>query len=233
MKRLAIFVEGQTEKIFVRKLLEEIAGKSNIAIVEQDIVGKQGSRITVLKMSDPITSQTKYYVLVYNSGGDSSVVSDIRDQYSSLVASGYSKVIGLRDIYPIPSAQKNALESGLQYALPKGTVPAHIVLAVMEIEAWFIAEWKHFAKINPNLTTALIQAALGFNPETDDVEKRNHPAEDLHQIYQLVGRAYRKQRSQVNTIVSNLDYEFLYFQIVNTVPSFGKFIGHINAFMMP
>ena len=233
MKRLAIFVEGQTEKIFVRKLLEEIAGKSNIAIIEQDIAGRQGSRITVLKMSDPVTSQTKYYVLVYNSGGDSSVVSDIKDQYNNLVASGYSKVIGIRDVYPIPSTQTNALENGLQYALPKGTVPAHIILAVMEIESWFIAEWKHFAKINPNLTTALIQTTLGFNPEIDDVERRTHPAEDLHQIYQLVGRAYRKRRSQVNTIVSNLDYEFLYLQVVNTVPSLRKFIGHINAFMIP
>lgn len=225
-------MEGQTEKIFVRKLLEEIAGKSNIAIIEQDIVGKQDNRISVLKMSDPVTSQTKYYVLVYNSGGDGSVVSDIRDQYSNLVASGYSKVIGLRDVYPIPLTQKNALENGLQYALPKGTVPSHIVLAVMEIEAWFIAEWKHFTKINPALTTALIQKNLGFNPEIDNVEERVHPAEDLHQIYQLIGRAYRKRRSQVDTIVLNLDYEFLYLQVINTVPSFGKFVGHIDTFLM-
>ena len=32
MKRIAIFVEGQTEQIFVNKLLIEMAGKKNIAI---------------------------------------------------------------------------------------------------------------------------------------------------------------------------------------------------------
>ena len=32
MNRIAIFVEGQTEQIFIEKLLQEIAGKKNIAI---------------------------------------------------------------------------------------------------------------------------------------------------------------------------------------------------------
>ncbi|MDY6782124.1 MAG: DUF4276 family protein [Cyanobacteriota bacterium] len=229
---MAIFVEGQTEKIFVRKLLEEIAGKRNIAIDEQEISGKKNSRITKLVMSDLITIQTKYYILIYNSGSDNSVASDIRDQYKSLVASGYSMIMGLRDVYPIPAADdKNKLEKGLQYALPKGSVPAHIILAVMEIEAWFLAEWNHFMKVDASLTPVYIQAALGFNPEIEDMEKRPHPAEDLHQIYKLVGRSYRKRENQVNTIVSNLDYEFLYIQLVNRVPSFGKFVGYIDAFI--
>ncbi|NJO94622.1 MAG: hypothetical protein HC820_10385 [Hydrococcus sp. RM1_1_31] len=107
-------------------------------------------------MSDPITIQTKYYILIYNSGSDNSVASDIRDQYSSLVASGYSMIVGLRDVYPISAAQKDRLERGLQYALPKGSVPAYIVLAVMEIEAWFLAEWNHFIKVDASLTPVSI-----------------------------------------------------------------------------
>ncbi|MBD2188500.1 DUF4276 family protein [Pseudanabaena mucicola] len=232
MKRLAIFVEGQTEKIFVRKLLEEIAGKSNIAIAEQDMQGKQNSRFTVLTMSDPVTAQTKYYVLICNSGSDNSVVSDIRDQYASLVSSGYSKIIGLRDVYPIPIADKGILEGSLRTVLPRGSVSSHIVLAIMEVEAWFLAEWKHFLKIDVNLTTSLIQSNLGFNPEVDNMENRNHPAEDLHQAYQLVGKSYRKKENQVNRVVSNLDYEFLYLQLAGIIPSLGKFISYIDDFMM-
>lgn len=231
MKKLAIFVEGQTEQIFVRKLLEEIAGKSNIAIIEEKIIGRQGSRSTILIMSDTVTPQTKYYILLYNSGGDSSVVSDMRDQYDILIQSGYSKIIGLRDVYPIPIAQKRTLENVLQRTLPQGTVPAYIVLAVMEIESWFLAEWNHFSKVDARLTIAAIQSALGFNPQIDNMEQRPHPAEDLHQIYQLVGRAYRKQRNQVNTIVSSLDYEFLYMQLVNSVRSLEKFVSYIDQFM--
>ena len=32
MKKLAVFVEGQTEQIFVEKLLEEIAGRNKMVI---------------------------------------------------------------------------------------------------------------------------------------------------------------------------------------------------------
>ena len=231
MKRLAIFVEGQTEKIFVRKLLEEIAGKSNIAIAEQDMQGKQNSRFTALTMSDPVTAQTKYYVLICNSGSDNSVVSDIRDQYVSLVSSGYSKIIGLRDVYPIPITGKGILERRLLTVLPRGSVASHIVLAVMEVEAWFLAEWKHFVKIDINITISLIQSSLGFNPKLDNMESRNHPAEDLHQVYQLVGKSYRKKENQVNRVVSNLDYEFLYLELAAIVPSLGKFISYIDDFM--
>ena len=232
MKRLAIFVEGQTEKIFVRKLLEEIAGKNNIAIEDRDLsLGNKVARITVLRMSDIVTNQTRYYVLIYNSGNDSRVASDIRDQYQSLVSSGYEKIIGLRDLYPIPISDKTTLESTLKKVLPSGEIPVCIVLAIMEVEAWFLAEWNHFLGVDARLTTDFIRDNLGFNPAIDDMESRPHPAEDLHHIYQLVGRAYRKQRNQVDTVVANLDYEFLYLKLVDRVPSLGKFIQYIDEFM--
>lgn len=226
-------MEGQTEQIFVRTLLKEIAGKNNIAIDESSVSGKLGNRITTLIMRDNITSQTKFYVLVYNSCSDNSVVSDMRDQYNSLIGSGFERVIGLRDVYPIPIAEKLKLQSGLNYSLPKGSIPIHIVLAVMEIESWFLAEWNHFTKIDLSLTPERIKATFGFNPQTDDMETRPHPANDMDLIYNLVGRAYKKQRNQVNTIVSSLDYEFLYIQLVNSLPSLGEFIKYLDLFIIP
>jgi hypothetical protein len=47
-----------------------------------------------------------------------------------------------------------------------------------------------------------------------------------------VGKSYRKKENQVNRVVSNLDYEFLYLELAAIVPSLGKFISHINDFMM-
>lgn len=225
-------MEGQTEQIFVRTLLKEIAGKNNIAIEEKSLSGRLGNRITTLIMSDNITSQTKFYVLVYNSCSDNSVVSDMRDQYNSLIRSGFERVIGLRDVYPIPITEKLKLQSSLNFFLPKGSIPIHIVLAVMEIESWFLAEWNHFMKIDLSLTPERIKATFGFNPQTDDMETRCHPANDMDLIYKLVGRAYKKQRNQVNTIVSSLDYEFLYMQVVNTVPSLGEFVKYLDLFII-
>ncbi|MDB9453183.1 DUF4276 family protein [Dolichospermum circinale] len=231
MKKLAIFVEGQTEQIFVEQLLKEIAGRNNISIEVRSINGKQGNRITTVIASDPLISTTKFHVLVYNSGSDNNVVSDMRDMYNSLSASGYERIIGLRDVYPISMSDKVKLERGLRYSLPKGVIPIDVVLAVMEIEAWFLAEWNHFLKIDVRLTPENIQANFGFNPKIDDMEARHHPADDLHQIYKLVGRSYKKSRNQVNTIVSNLDYDFMYVELLNNVISFGEFIKLINLFI--
>jgi hypothetical protein len=229
VKKLAIFVEGQTEQIFLERLLREIAGKHNISI---EIKSQEKHKIATLIMRDPITSNTKFYVLIYNSAGDSRVVSDMKEQYTFLAASGYERVIGLRDIYPITGSQISKLKIGLRSALPIGKIPIDVVLAIMEVEAWFLAEYHHFSQIDPTLTPERIHQDLGFNPQTDSMEERPHPAADMHQIYQLVGKAYKKREPQVSRIVQNLDYEFIYIHLVKSVPSLGEFVNYINQFML-
>ncbi|GCL36046.1 hypothetical protein SR1949_11460 [Sphaerospermopsis reniformis] len=61
MKKLAIFVEGKTEQIFVKKLLTEIAGKLHISI---EIKSREKSNSAQVIMKDPVTSATKFYVLI-------------------------------------------------------------------------------------------------------------------------------------------------------------------------
>jgi hypothetical protein len=229
VKKLAIFVEGQTEQIFVEKLLKEIAGIINISI---EIQSKEGRNFATLIMKDTITSTTIFYVLIYNSGGENNVVSDMKDQYNSLSGSGYEQIIGLRDVYPIPLSQKSRLQSGLRSSLPKGSIPINIVLAVMEIEAWFLAEYNHLLKIDPLLTPERIQLIFGFNPQTDDMEQRPNPANDLKKIYNSVGKGYNKREKELNRLASNLDYDFLYMHLANTVTSLGEFIGYIDKFMI-
>ncbi|MBS9387767.1 MAG: DUF4276 family protein [Dolichospermum sp. WA123] len=229
MKKLAIFVEGKTEQIFVAKLLREIAGKFQISI---EIKSRQGINFDQVIMKDSVTSETKFYVLIYNSCGDESVVSDMREQYNLLAKDGYDRVIGLRDVYPISISEKSKLQIGLNYALPKGSIPINIVLAVMEVEAWFLAEYNHFLKIDPRLTPEKIQAMFGFNPQTDDMEQRPHPADDMKQIYNYVGKGYNKSEKQLNRLASHLDYEFIYMHLINSVPSLGEFVGYIDKFMI-
>lgn len=228
MKKLAIFVEGQTEQIFVRKLLEEIAGKKNIRI---NIMEKDPKQIERIAMTNLTNNSIQYYVLIYNCCNDEALVGYISDQYSSLINDGYNKIIGLRDVYPkFTISQIDELERRLNFSL-RGKDFAKVILAVMEIEAWFLSEWKHFEKISPILIPATIYEKLGFNPQTDDMEERPHPAKDLNQVYQLVGRSYHKRRKQTETIVSNLDYEFLYMELVEKVHRLGEFVKHIDTFM--
>ncbi|MDD1414861.1 DUF4276 family protein [Dolichospermum sp. ST_con] len=229
MKKLAIFVEGKTEQIFVAKLLKEIAGKFKISI---EIKSRQGINFDKVIMKDPVTFITRFYVLIYNSCRDESVISDIKEQYNLLAEDGYDRVIGLRDVYPISISDKSKLQRGLNYALPVRTIPINIVLAVMEVESWFLAEYNHFLKIDPRLTPEKIQAMFGFNPRIDDMEQRPHPTDDMEQIYNYVHKGYNKSEKQLNRLASNLDYEFLYMHLANSVPSLGEFMGYIDKFMI-
>ena len=233
MKKLAIFVEGQTEQIFVEKLLKEIAGRNRIAIEVIAVNGNQSQRYTIVIKNAVMTSETKFYVLVYNSFSDNSVVSDMRDRYGTLTSSDYERIIGLRDVYPIAISDKSKLITGLRYSLPQGVIPIDIVLAVMEIESWFLAEYNHFIKIDTSLTPDKIQEYFGFNPKTDDMEARPKPSDDMKQIYNLVGKGYNKSENQLNRLASNLDYEFLYIQLANSVPSLKEFVGYLDLFLIP
>ncbi|WP_053538268.1 MULTISPECIES: hypothetical protein [unclassified Anabaena] len=98
----------------------------------------------------------------------------------------------------------------------------------MEVESWFLAEYNHFLKIDPGLTPEQIQSIFGFNPQTDDMEQRPHPADDLKQIYNYAGKGYNKSEKQINRLASNLDYEFLYMYLANSVPSLGEFVRYID-----
>lgn len=233
MKRLAIFVEGQTEQIFVSKLLIEIAGEKNILIgQEKASKNKKGQRVfTIISASSKISDQ-KYYVLIRDCGSENNVKSDILDSYKSLTQKNYEKILGLRDVYPSKFKDISKLESGLKYGLPTKPILINILLAIMEVEAWFLAETSHFSRIHPSLTLDRIKKALHFDPTTINVEQRYHPSKDLDDIYRLVGLAYNKKKANVQRTVKKLDYNILYCGLKAKVKNLGMFIGEIDAFLV-
>ncbi|MEO3706986.1 hypothetical protein [Trichormus azollae] len=54
------------------------------------------------------------------------------------------------------------------YLLPKGLITLNIVLAIMEIEAWFLVEYNHLLKLYSSLIPGRIQEIFGFNPQTEN-----------------------------------------------------------------
>lgn len=231
MRKLAIFVEGQTEQIFVREFLKSFASQYSLRINEAVIKGKKKIRIITVITNEPPNPETEFYILIYDSGQDKSVNSDMREQRHNLTENGYEKIIGLRDLYPKNISEKATLERSFQYTLRNQTgIPIHLIFAIMEIEAWFLAEWKHFQKIDECLTPDYIQQKFGFNPKIDNMENRPHPAKDLDLIYQQVGRFYNKNKDQVNEIASYLDFDFIRLDVVNRVAQLNLFIEEITTF---
>lgn len=232
MKRLAIFVEGQTEHVFVSQLINEIAGEKRAFVaIEKWKKNKAGERIFTAIDVTKVPTDEKYYVLIRDCGSDSCVKSDIRESCEKLAQTGYEKIIGLRDVYPRSAADIPNLRKYLSYGMPMRFIPIHLVLAVMEVESWFLAEVSHFKKIDPRLTLSLISSILMFDPSIEDVESRHHPSQDLDNIYSVAGLRYSKKKRSVQRTVNAIDYSVLYIELSKRIKSLEEFIGHIDAFL--
>jgi len=230
LRRIAFFVEGYTEQKFLETLITEIFTGNDIAIEIRNMRGGAKARITTLVVSSSVVStSTKYFILIYNCGGDSNVRSYIEDQRQSLISNGYELIIGFRDVYPIAKADIQRLRSGLLYRLPQKPTPIVFLLSVMEIEAWFLAEETHFAKIDPAITVEAIRTNLGFDVQVDNMEDRLNPASDLDDIYKLAGKRYNKSASQIDRTCSCLDYARVYIDLTLKFPSLQELVAILES----
>ena len=229
MRKLAVFVEGQTEAIFVEKLLEEVAGKNRLEIQRVRLHGK----VRTVNLHATLNGiEQDYFVLVYDCEGHQNVKSDIRDNYNGLLGRGFEAIIGMRDVYPeFTHGDIPRLRRSLAYALKTKPVEVKMILCIMEIEAWFLAEHTHFTRIHSNLTLHRIATTFGFDPSQDDLELRPQPANDLDRIYHLVGFAYTKRRTNTERTVNALDYERIYVELRQESIDLNQLLDCIDRFL--
>lgn len=226
-KKLAIFVEGQTEQIFLKSFVEQIAGEHRVELITS--TGKE-NRLMILRTGKVKAAQDKYIVLLVDCAGDERVKSTILDQRDSLMAAGYSLVLGLRDLYPKEYKDISVVKKNMKYGIPTKGLPIHILLAVEEVEAWFIKEYSHFKKIDSRLNPKEFKIKFGFDPSNENAEAIRKPAALLNKIYQSVGKAYKKDRITVSRTVNVLDYAALYLDIPESTPHLAEFVDHIENF---
>lgn len=232
MKKLAIFVEGLTEQILVRKMLEELLDRRKIAIQTVKITGGHNVRMSFTVMTAAhVTRQTDYFVMIYDCGGETNVKSYILAQRNSLLRGGYNRILGLRDVYPnFEREEIKKLKMGLNFKLPQKGAQTKICIAVMETEAWFLGEYTHLKKISGKLTPEYVEKRLGFNPKTGNMELRERPAQDLKHIYNLVGHDYTKKKAKLNSVVNKLNFNLFTHQLSQKMESLGEFMDQIDSF---
>lgn len=231
MNRLAVFVEGYTEVMFVERLIEEIAGKHRLLIERRVIRGGGATRRTMglVKAAKSLTGQ-KYFVLIVDCGGDEQVKTRILEEHQNLTAKDYLGIIGIRDVRPkFTHADIPKLEANLPKYVKTSLIPVQFILSIMEIEAWFLAETTHYQKIDPSITVEAIKARLGFDPETDDMEQRVAPADDLKNCYAIGGKTYLKH--QAKNTVDALDYTLIYMELCNKFRYLKRLITSIDTFL--
>lgn len=239
MKKIAFYVEGQTEQFFINKLLIEIAGQKNIQIQLEKFQGNRRPTKIIYPKTTAQPQNPQHYALVFDCSGDGSVRTRILENFASLFSQGHSEIIGLLDLYPRTDLGKfeNELAHGTQrngrvivQPLPINT---SLVVAVREIEDWFLAEGNHFTCIDVNLTNTLIEAGmLGFNPFTDNLTSRsNAAADDLKSVYQLVAKSYRKKKEKMERTVECLDYANIYLNVRSRIAQLNDLITKIDTFL--
>lgn len=230
MKRMAFFVEGLTEVIFVSKLIEAVADRNSFVVEQRRILGGASvpRQVSTIKAAAP-TGGEEFYFLIFDCGGDHQVASRLREEHASLTANGYSALIGLRDVFPdYAFADIPALRTGLMKYIKTSLAPVEFVLSVMEVEAWFLAEHTHFERIDASLTTDAIAAALGFDPSVADMSARPAPAADLVACYQLAGKDYVKAEE---TTLGALDYESIFLELGGKLPDLARLNAAIDNFL--
>lgn len=231
-KKLAIFVEGQTEQIFMRKLLWEIAGAHRVSIEMNKISGGNNAPIVEKLIAKYTNNDAQFEIILYDCGSDNKVVSDILERVDNLKLKGYTKIIGIRDYYP-PRTPLKKLKKRLKALTSTANLPIEIIVTVMEIEAWFLAETSHFQRIHHSLTLDRIKEALGIDLTSIDVREVPKPSETLSKIYTLVSDkyAYDKSKRKIEKTVNVLDFNEIYFNIRYQIEELNKLITHLDDFM--
>ncbi len=240
MKKIAIFVEGETELEFVSKFLKEAAGQNHISIDSYKCSGggKSGRSRCYQLLASSMVTDAKYYALIYVSGSDNQVNSDIKRKLPTLKIQGFDQILGLKDLRGEQYGRTMGLADLPNMELGSNVVerqclplPARIVIAVMEIETWFLAETNHYECVDAGLTKSAVLSSvstLGFNPYADDLTLRPEPAEDLRKLYQVVDKSYKKiKKHRTRTI----DYADIRINLKNRIVKLGELVTEIDNFL--
>ena len=231
MRKIALFVEGQTEQIFSAKLIQEMMGRHGYFIENYKFLGgKNYIRKPLWLTTHSTIDNIEYYFIIYDCGGDNQVQSDIRERLDSLQEESFSLVIGIRDVYPETDIFK--LKQYLYFGIPEiASVSIKIVLANKEIEAWFLAEEIHYSKISEVLSLKTVNEIAGLDVSKDNTEKIPHPSETLKQIYIKGGTTYDKSKEKVERTVNILDYDNLYVNVRNRNCSLNELLTCLDKFL--
>lgn len=233
MKKMCIFVEGQTEQIFIKKLIEEIASVKKVNV---KLSTARGGEKSVRVQNDIFIEiePKKYFVQIVDSGNENSVMSDVLENVKRLKESDFVKVLGLRDLFPKTLEELPKMKSANERLVKNLELEAKVMITVREIETWFLKEYTHFEKIDTRLTLDYIRS-LGYDLENDDLEENENyhaPTEIMRQIYKSLNKEYSKKKNRVEYLVEKLDYEKIYLELYIKLKSLNELLKELNSFFV-
>ena len=223
--KIAVYVEGQTELIFVREFLQKWYNYDG---------NRLGFDCYNLRDTDPPghptehpygSDQAETYYEIVNVGNDVRVLSKALKNAPNYINKGFERVVALRDMYCDAYHEEcmhKAIDPAVNERFIQGAAESiagknmqgfvHCHFAIMEVEAWFLGMGWYLGKVNPVLTAKYLMDNLNFDLSQDPETTEYHPARKLNDIYHHIGEKYDKSKEQVNSIMSKLgreDFEML------------------------
>lgn len=247
MKRIAIFVEGHGELIFVREFLLKWFEWN----VEVQCLEVKSSNYFPTEY-DNLNPNAPFHFQIWNVGSDANVLIEMKRRANKLFNNGYTKIVGLRDMFS--DQYKKLLEKRNKRQEIDNELNTNIVLAnqnqikdflteneiaenaiqmcfsIMELEAWILSFSHLQARIDARLTNDFISKSLNINLLEIDAENTFfHPKEKLKAIWGLIDKDYGKHQSELNAIMGHLsksDFEELLES--GKCNSFRRFVAALN-----
>lgn len=226
--KVAVFVEGQTEQIFVSNFLLKWYN------YDDSILGFEciASQKTTLFRGDYTTygsSTSKNFFLVRNVGNDESVISRMAEEASKMTEKGYRLIIGLRDMYSQDYSNKvrtspKQIDQQLNMRYIENTrkvlanhPQAHLLRihhAIMEVEAWLLGMPSCLLGLNSAMTIDYIRSqGYSFVDDQDPETTIFHPAAEIAKLGRSLNiKPYDKHDYEIINMCKHLersDYESL------------------------
>jgi len=160
------------------------------------------------------------------------VISYVRDNAPNMVLKqSFNLLLGLQDLFPAKRSDKIRTMNLINMSLKKSPVYDRIsvILAIMETEAWFLCDWHMLERIDARLMADCIKSHLALDIVNDDSEEAyDHPSKTLDDILKLVQLRYRKKSSEIDTLVRNIDIQYLY-SCTSKIDSFFNFVTKLDS----
>ena len=216
MKKIAVFVEGQSEMIFLSKLLYHLIDPSHFSFECMKLYADR-QKTAYRSYRNP---NADIHFQIINVGNDERVLSVIKEREKDLFRKNFTKIIGLRDMYSKAYIEKAKSKEviddkvirkfidGAKRVIGRMSIPGRIRFhfSIMEMEAWWLSMYNLFSKIDGTLTCKFISRKLGYNlSEIDPESAFVHPARETDRILKLVGSGYNKKFDEAKKITSVVD----------------------------
>lgn len=230
MKKVIFVVEGQTEQVFIQRFIEHLIALKPCHISLEHLHGDV--LISLAPRGTPI-DQSTHHIRIIDVANDDKVISFIDENIENFKNKGFEAVYGLRDRYP-GNNQKVPINSEKVDAYAKilqdnWNVIVEVVIAVEEIEAWFLCIPQFFEVFDKRLTLDAVNKILDFDPANIPIESVPHPSAAIDKVLSSVGMRYKKRLDDSHKISDALDYETLYLEKTSAIPALKRFVQALDT----